>query len=149
MSPEQYTDYLHRSIPLTAAMAVQVLRLDAECVEIRAPLPPNRNHHGTAFGGSLSTLAILSGWTLVQRGLDTARIAAKLMVQRSESDFLAPAEAEFVAESRFASEAEWPRFAEQLNHRGRARIAVDIRILARERVAMRTQAIYAALRSEA
>lgn len=149
MSPEQYTDYLHRSIPLTAAMAIRVRRLDADCVEIRAPLPPNRNHHGTAFGGSLATLAILSGWTLVQRGLDTAGITAKLMVQRSECDFLAPAEVDFVAESRFAGEAEWPRFIEQLHHRGRARIAVDIRIHADAGVAMRTRAIYAAIRSEA
>lgn len=149
MSPEQYTDYLHRSIPLTAAMAIQVQRLDADCVEIRAPLIPNRNHHGTAFGGSLATLAILGGWTLVQHGLDTAGIAAKLMVQRSECDFVAPAQADFVAESRFAGETEWPRFVEQLRHRGRARVAVDIRILADKGVAMRTQAIYAAIRSEA
>lgn len=145
MSPEQYSDYLHRSIPLTAAMDVRVLVQEPGRVEILAPIRSNANHHGSAFGGSLSTLAILSGWVLVQQALDAAAIEAKLMVQRSECDYLEPARADFSAESRLP-ETEWPRFLQTLQKRGRARIRVNTIIRIGDREVARASGTYAAIR---
>lgn len=145
MSPEDYTAYLHRSIPLTAAMDVRVLVQEPGRVEILAPIRANANHHGSAFGGSLSTLAILSGWVLVQQALDTAQVEAKLMVQRSECDYLEPAQADFSAESRLP-EAEWPRFLQLLQRRGRARITVSTHIRIGGREVARATGTYAAIR---
>ncbi|HSW15401.1 MAG TPA: YiiD C-terminal domain-containing protein [Solimonas sp.] len=144
MTPEQYTDYLYRSIPLTAALALRVQLLEADRVQVLAPLSANANHHGTAFGGSLATLAILSGWVLVQRALDEAGIEVRLMVQRSECDFLEPGDADLLAESRLP-EAEWPRFLQMLQKRGRARITIQTHIRIGAREVVRASGTYAAI----
>ncbi|SFK43726.1 thioesterase domain-containing protein, putative [Methylophaga sulfidovorans] len=60
MTPEQLQQYLYQHIPLSAAMQVSVDHVSDEKVILRAPLTPNINYHETVFGGSASTLAILS-----------------------------------------------------------------------------------------
>lgn len=57
--------FLHEQIPLTRAMGVQVESYDDEMLVITAPLEPNHNHLGTAFGGSLSAIATLTGYSLL------------------------------------------------------------------------------------
>ncbi len=65
MSPAEITSYLHKNIPITAAMGVEVESSDAEGLVLIAPLEPNHNHLGTAFGGSLSAIATLAGYGVV------------------------------------------------------------------------------------
>ena len=129
MSPEALTAQLHATIPLTAAMATRVLAFDGRRMEIGAPLDPNRNLHGTAFGGSLATLGILGGWSLVAAALDAAGIRARIVVQHSDCEFREPVRADFTAVSRLP-EAEWPRFVATLSRHRRARIAIETTILA-------------------
>ena len=57
--------FLHTQIPLTRAMAMEVESWDGRKLILRAPLEPNHNHLGTAFGGSLSALATLAGYSLL------------------------------------------------------------------------------------
>ncbi|WAC17917.1 YiiD C-terminal domain-containing protein [Luteolibacter sp. SL250] len=57
--------FLHEQIPLTRAMGVRVARFDEEGLVLTAPLEPNHNHLGTAFGGSLSAIATLTGYALL------------------------------------------------------------------------------------
>ena len=64
----------HREIPLAAAMSIGVASYDGGTLTVRAPLPPNRNVHGTAFAGSLFSTCVLTGWgatwlALRERGL--------------------------------------------------------------------------------
>jgi len=64
----------HRDIPLAAAMGIGVESYDGITLAAHAPLPANRNVHGTAFAGSLFSLCVLTGWgatwlTLRERGL--------------------------------------------------------------------------------
>jgi thioesterase domain-containing protein len=58
----ELTTTLHRDIPLAAAMNVGVESFDGLTLTVRAPLPPNRNVHGTAFAGSLYSICVLTGW---------------------------------------------------------------------------------------
>lgn len=57
--------YLHEKIPLTVAMGIRVAECDDAHLVLTAPLEPNRNHLGTAFGGSLHSLATLSCYSLL------------------------------------------------------------------------------------
>lgn len=43
-------------------MQVAVAGYDGTSLTVRAPLPPNRNLHGTAFAGSLFSACVLTGW---------------------------------------------------------------------------------------
>ena len=91
MTPEAFTEYLHREIPLTAAMSARVVRSEPGEVEICAPLAPNKNLHGTAFAGSLATLGLISGWVVLDRALHGAQVKAHLVAQKNECIFHAPA----------------------------------------------------------
>ena len=51
--------FLHEQIPLTKAMEVTLESYDGSQLVVTAPLEPNYNHLGTAFGGSLSALTTL------------------------------------------------------------------------------------------
>jgi thioesterase domain-containing protein len=127
MSPQALTEYLHRNIPLTAALGAQVTRCAPEEVEIAAPLAPNLNHRSTAFGGSLAALSILSGWAVLHLALERERIVARLVVQRSETDFSAAVTGKLVAVSKLP-EAAWQKFLATLRKHRRARIAVETEI---------------------
>ena len=123
MSPEALTEYLHRHIPLTAAMQLRVLHSGDGRIELLAPLAPNRNHRDTAFGGSLATLGIVTGWALLQQGLRREGVEARIVVQKSECEFLLPVATEFSSESNLPA-AEWSRFLATLRKRHRARITI-------------------------
>lgn len=145
MTPAEFTDYLHRNIPLTAALGAQVRRMEPGLVEIIAPLKPNLNHRNTAFGGSLATLGILSGWALLHSGLRAEDIRARIVVQKSAADFIAPGAADLVAISRLDSRR-WSQFLKSLRRYRRARITVDTEIHAGDtRVVTHTGAYVALL----
>jgi thioesterase domain-containing protein len=145
MTPQSLTEFLHREVPLTAAMGAHVLRCAPGEVEIAAPLAPNLNLHGTAFGGSLATLGLLCGWTVLHRALSEADLQAHLVAQKSECRFLAPATQELRGTARLPA-GEWLRFVAVLRQKGRARISVVTEIHAGETLAVTHTGTYAAKR---
>jgi thioesterase domain-containing protein len=114
--------YLHTHIPLSAAMQVAVVAASDDAVALSAPLAPNINHRSTAFGGSLSTLAILSAWALVNLRLKAEGLHSRLVIQSNHMNYDAPVEGDFTATARLADPAAWPSFVKMLKRRGRARI---------------------------
>lgn len=125
MEPRQAEAYLHRHIPLSRALEVHVVRLDLDGATLEAPLRPNLNHRGTAFGGSLSALGILAGWVLVHSSLLRAGWNPRLVIQRHEVDFTAPAEATFEAWAPAPHPDAWSSFLHTYRRRNRARIDVS------------------------
>lgn len=124
MNAEQLTFYLHREIPLTAAGGLQVAVSTPTQIEVHAPLSPNRNPHGTVFGGSLAMIGIVTGWTLVHRALHEAGIQASLVVRNSDCEYVAPARGEVIARAALDAEA-WQSFLQHYRDKGRARLEVE------------------------
>jgi thioesterase domain-containing protein len=122
--------YLHRNIPLSAAMGVRVRIATPGRVELTAPLAPNINHQATVFGGSASAVAMLSAWTLVHLGLVDEEIAAATVIQRSEMHYEAPMLGDFAAVCTRADSAAWRRFVRTIERHGRGRLAVEAQLLA-------------------
>jgi thioesterase domain-containing protein len=114
-------------IPLAAAMAVEFRRLDEHHLELAAPLEPNRNHMGTAFGGSLQGVATLAGWgvTLIAAGDVGAR---HVVIRDAQMRFSAPVSGAIQAEAAMPSVAAIAAFRNALTERGRARLTVPVAI---------------------
>ena len=55
---------LHTQIPLTKLMELKIISYDEGLLKTTAPLSININDKGTAFGGSLATITIISSWSL-------------------------------------------------------------------------------------
>ena len=125
MLPVELEDFLHRHIPLSKAMGVSVASVDEDAVVLRAPLAPNINHRGTVFGGSVSAVAMLAGWSLLHTRLAAAGLRPRLVIRRNTMEYQAPITGDFVARASIARIDEWQRFIATLEHKGRARIAVS------------------------
>ena len=83
MKPTDIEQYLHEHIPISMAMGVRVLEAQYHRIVLSAPLSNNINHRATVFGGSASSLAILSAWTLVHFRLLQDQIHPRLVIQNN------------------------------------------------------------------
>ena len=120
--------FIRESIPLAACMDLRLHSHDEEHLAIAAPLPPNINDKGCAFGGSLVSLMTLSGWGLVELALRRRGFDCDVFVAESAVHYLAPVWEDFLSEARLAHGASWEAFFHTLNTRGRARIEVACRV---------------------
>jgi len=115
-------------IPLARAMQLRVLDYNADNLRLAAPLAPNINDKGCAFGGSLLSLLTLAGWGLIVLKLRELNTRCDVYVQDSTVSYLAPVWEDFVAEARLADGESWDDFARALQARGRARLRVACRV---------------------
>ena len=145
MSPSALQAYLYDHIPLARAMAVEVFRATPDEIVLAAPLAPNVNHRGTAFGGSIATLATLAGWSLLRVRLDAHAPLPHLVIQRSSLDYLHPIDGTFTARVAFPADADWPAFLARLNGKGRARLTLQIEVLCGDTLAARMEGVFVAL----
>ncbi len=111
-------------IPLARAMQLRVTRYDGSQLEMAAPLAPNINDKGCAFGGSLASLMTLAGWGLVELNLRERGLACDIYIGDSTVRYREPLRGELRAIARYAREDAFPPFLEMLAKRGKARIDV-------------------------
>lgn len=138
--------YLHDHIPLAKAMEVAVTSLDAPGVILSAPLAPNINHRNTVFGGSISTLAILSAWTFVHVQLKILEISSRIVIQSNNLDYTNPAEGDFQAHCLLPESQVWYRFINTLTKRGKGRITLDANVYSENVLVGKFQGNYVALK---
>jgi len=120
----ELVSFIHARIPLARAMALELAAHDGDRLALRAPLAPNVNDKGCAFGGSLASLMTLAGWGLVELALRERGIDCDVYVGESSVRYLAPVWTDLLAEARLAEGADWAAFFATLAARGKARIEV-------------------------
>jgi thioesterase domain-containing protein len=125
---EQLQQTLHHEIPMTVALGLTVASYDGLTLELHAPLGPNINHKATAFAGSLNAVVTLSGWGMVWCILKEAGIAAKIVIQDSQINYLLPVAADFVAVCPKPDPAQINRFQNMLLKRGLGRLELTAEI---------------------
>jgi thioesterase domain-containing protein len=145
MNLDEVTAYLHDHIPLSRQLGAVVQAYDGGSLCLAAPLAPNLNHRATAFGGSLSALAILSGWALLHLNLRDRAIDSRLVIQRSSLEFQAPVDGDFTAVSTLPGAAQWNRFLSTLSRHDRARVSVPGEIRCASGVGAVHEGLYVAL----
>jgi thioesterase domain-containing protein len=117
-------------IPLSRAMALRITAWDGEVLEMNAPLAPNINDKGCAFGGSLASVMTLAGWALVRLAVDAAGLASDIYVQDSTIRYLAPVWGDLHAQARLDGEDSFATFLDALRARGKARLTVQVVVAA-------------------
>ena len=115
-------DELLADIPLARAMALSIAGYDGDSLTIAAPLAPNINDKGCAFGGSLASLMTLAGWGLVKLAAGARAIDCDIYVQDSTIRYLAPVWQDFQAVARLADGETFAAFFDALALRGKARL---------------------------
>lgn len=144
MKAEDLQERIDQEIQLAKHIGIVVESADDTTVVLRAPLAPNGNHKGTAFGGSLYSVAVLSGWAWLTRFLVMRNIPADAVIQESTMQFLAPVHGELRATMRCPAEADVRKFNRMLERAGRGRIRLIVEMQAEGTVAALFEGVFAA-----
>jgi thioesterase domain-containing protein len=125
-------DYLQGRItaefPLARHIGIVVERADDDGIVLCAPLGLNSNYKGTAFGGSLFSVAVLTGWAWVTRYLATTQMAADAVIQESTIRYLAPVHGTLRATLQPPATVQIDKFRKMLQRAGRGRIRLAVQI---------------------
>lgn len=116
---------LHHEIPLTRAIGIEVEKASTDSVTLTAPLENNINHKSTAFGGSLYSVAVLAGWSMIFMRLDAAGIKAHIVIQESNIEYLHPIANDIRAKCSIDSEDRFQKFINIFKRKGVARIMLQ------------------------
>jgi thioesterase domain-containing protein len=93
-----------------------------------APLGSNSNYKGTAFGGSLFSVAVLAGWAWVTRYLASTPFVADAVIQESVIRYLAPVHGTLRATLEPPTAERIEKFRKMLQRAGRGRIHLEVNI---------------------
>jgi thioesterase domain-containing protein len=119
---------IHHVIPLTDAMAAELVAYDGQSLLVRAPLAPNSNHQGTGFGGSVYSIAVLAAWGLIELVVEDAGVDGHVVIQSGQMDYSQPVDSDFYALCQLPDEQEQQRFLSMLQRKGRGRLALTSRV---------------------
>jgi thioesterase domain-containing protein len=145
---EKVEQYLHQHIPLSRTMAISVTAIDESGIILSAPLLPNINHRSTAFGGSISAVAILSAWTFVHVRLQILSIPCRIVIQSNSIEYVMPIEEEFQAHCINPPQQNWERFISAVSKRGKGRIILNAKVYSRGVLSAIFQGEYVAIKLE-
>lgn len=123
--PSDAEGYLHKHIPIAAAMGVRVKACGEAGVVLTAPLAANVNHRATVFGGSASAVAILAAWTWLHFALRDAGYECRVVIQRNEMDYLLPIDGDFTAHCAGLDEERLAKLVRALRRYGKGRVSLE------------------------
>ena len=136
MNAEQMTQLLRDTIPLCGFMNITVNSLDETSIEVFAPLEPNKNVHGTGFAGSLYSLAVVSGWALIQNKITLAvnplEYTTELVLKQATIHYKRPVVSSIQLTTRFEKHGEHllndAKINDALQHPGKLYLPLQITI---------------------
>ena len=117
--------YLARHVPITRAMGIRLRSFGADGVTMTAPLKPNINDKGIAFGGTLASILALSGWAFADISLRAAGEVADVLIAVATIEYLAPVAGRIVARCPPPPREEIEAFLGAYRLRGRARLKLE------------------------
>lgn len=142
MNRNQLQQHILDNIPLAKAMDLKVKEMTQHMIRLEAPLLPNSNDKGTAFGGSIYSLLVLSGWSLVASSLKTAAVTADVVVSKSNIDFVKPVTGELVAIATELEKDGIKAAVEKTLERGYAKLKIHAELTCNGEVAASFNATY-------
>ena len=120
---------LHNEIPLTRRIGIQVEQCENDRIVLTAPIAPNTNHKCTAFGGSLYSVAVLTGWSFVHHHMQLHKLNGHIVIQHSEVDYKLPVDGKIIAECTMDDPELLYKFLQTYKRKGRARISLEVNIV--------------------
>ncbi|MEM7082562.1 MAG: YiiD C-terminal domain-containing protein [Pseudomonadota bacterium] len=134
-------------IPLAKAMEIRFEETSGDW-SLQAPLEPNRNHMGTAFGGAIASLATLTGWAQTWMLLPNPE-ATHIVVGKSTIQYRRPARGELIGTAQAPSDDTVSDFLASLDARGKAGIHIVVQIHSDGVEAARLKAKFVAIQKSA
>ena len=138
---------LKEQVPLISHMGIDVISWDGSTVVVEAPLEPNLNTHGTAFGGSLYCVSAMTGWSALHLTLMDAGHLPSVWLAKGEVAYLKPVRGTLRARTTITDEQRH-RILTGYEQNGRVKTSIDISIKEGDDDAVSMSALYAAMRQD-
>lgn len=120
---------LKDKIVLYQHLGIEVVKIDSHEVRFKVSLEKNKNHKGTAFGGSLYATGVLASYALVLAGLHERQIPTEnIVIAKGEIQYLRPVDTDFEVVCCFPSLQEEEDFFSELKTKGKVRGALTTQI---------------------
>lgn len=116
-------------------MQLAVPRYTGDTLEMTAPLAPNINDKGCAFGGSMASLLTLVGWGLIELGLEAEGLDCDIYVGDSQIRYLMPVWGDLRGVAHFAAAGALAQVIEAVRKTGKGRADVVCEIMGERRAA--------------
>lgn len=134
---------LHDEIPLTKIMGIKIQSYNESELITTAPLEININDKGTAFGGSLSTITIISAWSLCwliskELGFDSNNI----VIIKNETSFRKPVTKNIVCHTKKPSLKEIEILKQKLETKKSASIKIESKIIENGEICVEFEGYY-------
>lgn len=140
---EELQKKLHNEIPLTKLMNINIKEYNEKELITTALLNININDKGTAFGGSLSTMTIISSWSLCwliskELGFNSKNI----VVIKNENSYKKPVTKDIVCYTQKPSQQEIATLKEKLQTKKSASIKINSIIIENNETCVEFQGYY-------
>ena len=134
---------LHNEIPLTKLMNIKIEEYNDKELITSAPLDININDKGTAFGGSLSTITIISSWSLCwliskELGFDSKNI----VVIKNENSYRKPVSKNIICYTKKPSKEEISILKDKLESKKSASIKIYSKIIEADEICFEFEGYY-------
>lgn len=122
MTKEEAQQYIETNIPITKAMGMTINALSRREVRLGAPINLNINHRGSAFGGSIDSLFLTTGWAFIRFLIDHYQPTPIIVGSRGTTNFIKPVLDDFEASLEMPEDAAIDKFLATFDRFGKARI---------------------------
>lgn len=120
--------FFEQYVPQMKAAQIRLQDYDGHCLKLRAPLAPNINDKGTAFGGSVGNICMVAGWSMTCLVSREAGFDGDLVIAKSELEFLRPLRSDIYAQVRKPDAFAVAAFAERFRAKGRSSLQLEVRV---------------------
>lgn len=122
-------DYLRHQIPIAETMGFQILKAQADQVDLFVPLMPNRNHLGTAFGGSTYSMSVLSCYAWLFYQLQIQKLPGHVVIKSGQIKYFSPADQDFNSICLAPAEPDFEKFLNILKRKNRSQISLKSQVI--------------------
>jgi thioesterase domain-containing protein len=134
---------IHAEFPLARHIGIEVEFAADDGLVLSAPIEPNANHNGSAFGGSQFCIAVLTGWAWATCYLAARQVTADAVIQESNIHYLAPAYGPLRAILQPPLPETIDKFRRMLRRAGRGRIRLDVEVHDGAKLVTRYRGVFA------
>jgi len=124
-------NYIEKSIPIVKEMGFIVETVEDK-VQVSGKYQKHVNHTKSVFGGSLSSIMTLGGWTKVNVLLGQLGYKGTVVIKGSSIDYLLPVVKDYIVTAEEISEKDIKKFEKTYNKFGKGRLFIKAFLTHRE-----------------
>jgi thioesterase domain-containing protein len=121
-------NYFYKKIPITKKLKMKVLNYEKDSLIISAPIKENHNDKGTAFAGSIYSVATLAGWGFVSLKMLDEKLDAKVAIYNGNITYKKPINKDFTAVCSIIDQNDWNKFVERVKNKSNGKVQLKIEI---------------------